>query len=1217
MIVEKDLSEDQVAELMTFVQNKLSTRSKHFDVNDIAIKFIKNKAYKAPETSVLFACYLVDQIYSWGYYPTDLINYLTTFKAKNKFEDIKSREVSARLSEILIELISEDQTARINCVYFKLIGLQHFQNLKSKKLLDKLIQVCLNCIGQYVATDKLIYIILIKLSLKISDDIKEFKVVIAEKVLSMIFMLFSKFANKAFLANQEIIKNYLYYLKLLVTFGKEITDIASCGEVEWDHLYQPIKEEKYDHFSCLVKLLVYNLFLSLNRQNQFVFDRTQVDYHNLVNTSTFRIRMKGQFTQPHSDYTNSETMLYSEKDLECDQYAKNYDTEQEVLEKIKSNSTKILMIFIRNIPELFIGKNLEYILPRNIYKLKIEDYCSPSSLIPHSLCSKNMIANLGNMTNGNMMMYINHLLTKRHADPPASSIQLSKNVSVAMFGSNQAYTRLLEVKNQLTAHLNRNSDNNINIVCAMLAETKPETKAAIIELLCVFQDIVARKVVAHNNNSAFRNYISNENSKQIHGDNIKETGRSIFFLFVLELYLCKVTNLKYILDGMSVSVGDVLLKNMPPALSKNIVDFMIIPILSTCLHTNHEFLKEFEKFIIAAFDAGFSQYFLSKIRYIKGILARNIKFISNQKEPQESFIPKVRIHLLLIDKVLTTNFFDMYDMIPMISNIYIECILKTEAYSDINYYVPMLFKRILDAQKQIGKQLKCGKFINSFTVCDINIVSLQDFSEGSSPNGLHQSKRKAENNSKCDMDMISKKKSPKQLFIELDLIIKNMYRELFTFSTNHNFGELYENNFIHSFTSISSRLIYYINLELQHEQDLEIEECLMTILNKMRNKKNKLILVDYILSNQHMTMFEIRKKMWFQLFDMFKDKVLSVEIVFTNYNIIYGLRDYQQLVNERNIVKIFQQTVTSMKSKNRKLINNCLKIFAYVLGYYSFSILGWIIELEVPNIFIDEMEPNSNKRQTISSLEFLDYTFSKFILHKYSKFNLITMDALWIILNKHENLDNEISYQLVKLVDNMVPTVYEKLINTDSFKLKNLAVKFLLRPKSMNLLESDQLVGLYNLSFSLIYGDPLTTATNKEIDPSELHQLQLLQENSLETLEAIIYHVTHKRSHDEKACFYLEILNSTLIKYLGEICRFSRLVASKESPQDSSNNSNSSTVQQPVIKFGKEHYQYIIGLCGILGNHFKENLNSEDEMIALKQVQEIRDKIRYSADLSH
>ena len=135
-------------------------------------------------------------------------------------------------------------------------------------------------------------------------------------------------------------------------------------------------------------------------------------------------------------------------------------------------------------------------------------------------------------------------------------------------------------------------------------------------------------------------------------------------------------------------------------------------------------------------------------------------------------------------------------------------------------------------------------------------------------------------------------REPKAQYLLLDDIIKMLYKNLFVFAVNNDFNEFFENSFICAFTSISSRLIYYINLELQKQEHLNIEDCLMTILNKMKVKKNKLMLVDYILSNQHMTMFEIRKKMWTNLFNLFNDKVLSVEIVFTNYNIIYGLRNF-------------------------------------------------------------------------------------------------------------------------------------------------------------------------------------------------------------------------------------------------------------------------------------------------------------------------------------
>ena len=51
-----------------------------------------------------------------------------------------------------------------------------------------------------------------------------------------------------------------------------------------------------------------------------------------------------------------------------------------------------------------------------------------------------------------------------------------------------------------------------------------------------------------------------------------------------------------------------------------------------------------------------------------------------------------------------------------------------------------------------------------------------------------------------------------------------------------------------------------------------------------------------------------------------------------------------------------------MRSKNRKLINNCLKIFGYILAFYSLSIVAWVIEMEVPNVFFDEMDTQAGRQ---------------------------------------------------------------------------------------------------------------------------------------------------------------------------------------------------------------------------------------------------------------
>jgi hypothetical protein len=700
---------------------------------------------------VLYGCCLVEQLFIWGLYPTSLISYLSSFKAKTKFEEVDSREVTERLSEILIVLISDNLQEKLNSVYFKLLGLQHFQNLKSKKLLDRLIQVSLASIGQYVATDKLVYIILIKLSLKISDDIKEFKVVIAEKVLSVIFMMFSKFNDPHFLSHQEIMKNYLYYLKLLVTFGKEITDIASCGEVEYDEKYRLIKEEKHDHFTCLTKVLVFNMFLNGNKLNQFEFPcRDHREYRNLIASDTFKIRIRGQFNSKHSDYLNTNQMMFDERDLECDQYAKNYDSEQEIIEKIKSNSTKILTIFVRNIPELFTGANLDYFIPKTINKLDIESFTKSKDFIPHGIYTKNIIRYLNKRKKDNMLMSINlHLV---EAGFEHDYLNSSKQLT---------YSKLSKIKNQVLEILMPDKHAGINIVIAMIQETKYETKAAIIELLCIFQEVLYRRSQV----SKGLDQSSSETNSGLHKlqqqDGVERASQSLFFLFTLELYQSKYASMKLVLEGMSFCSLEPILTSAPPFLCKNIIDFFILPILSTCIELNHDILKEFEKFLLAIFDAGFSEYFLSKIEYIKEILIRNLRIISQEKTPSETFLPKVRLYLALIDRIVSKPFDNMLDMLPFLSDMYINDILKVETYAEIHYFVPLLFQRILVAQKRIGTRMRLTKGIRSFST-DQTPINVDQFDELKKP-------------IKADEDLDYLPVSDERKYLFMDHQIKFMY----------------------------------------------------------------------------------------------------------------------------------------------------------------------------------------------------------------------------------------------------------------------------------------------------------------------------------------------------------------------------------------------------------------------------------------------------------
>ena len=630
--------------------------------------------------------------------------------------------------------------------------------------------------------------------------------------------------------------------------------------------------------------------------------------------------------------------------------------------------------------------------------------------------------------------------------------------------------QLVNIKKKYHSQMSENGENNINLVIALLNEPKCDIKAAIIELLCVFLETLNWMYSSTSTKQSEIVNLENDLNKSKQNLEIKASSESLLFIFTMEMYLTKPSFLGILFESLSQTCNKTLIGNAHRSLIINMVDYLILPIIASAFHLNYDFLPEFERFFVTIFDAGFSEYFLSRIQFIKEILITNLTCMSNQKKLGANSLAKVKFYLTVIDKILGASFMDMLDTIPFICNFYINNILKLEEYSSLNHYVPGLFAKLLYIQRQVILPDRSLPWNRSFCTADIRVKRL--------------SKESPLIESKCDMVSICGRSSVKQAYLELDDIIKWMYSELFEYSSSQDLSDSYENAFIGAFTRISSRLIYYINLELQREKHLDIEDCLMTILNKVKNKKNKLLLIDYILSNQHMLMWEVRKKMWQYLFTLFNDKALAVEIVFTNYNIIYGLKNFSQLINERFIVKIFYQTVSSMRSKNRKLINNCLKIFGYTLGYYSHSIIEWIVDMEVPNVFYDEME-GDNKKETIPSLDFLAFVFKKFILHKYSKFNLIAMSSIAKIETRHEAKRETISRQLMEMVESLTVSIYQKLLSAESYKMKYLALVFLLKERVLVRLSTEQILGLTSLILSLMSPKDSSVLTKLRKEPEE------------------------------------------------------------------------------------------------------------------------------------
>jgi hypothetical protein len=1077
------------SELETFINGKLSGKWTEKELNEACIKFVKTKSYKAPDQAAIYGGYLVIQIYDWGFYPTDLIAYLGVFKAKLKFEEIAKRDLTERLVGVLVNLANENIADRKNALFLKLIGYQKFQNIKSKKLLDSIIQLCLNLLGQYIQIDKLVYIILTKLSLKISDDIREFKVIIAEKIFSMVFMLFSKIYSPGFLQQKETVKTYLYYLKLLVTFGKEVTDIFLSSVIVYSKTISNPKDEKADHFSCLMRLLVFNLYFYVGKSNTIEFYRADESFFNLIGNKTFKMRVKEMFDYPYSDYNNCLEVWYADKDMECDQYAKSYDSETEIVEKIKSNSIKLLTVFVRNVPDLFMmPQNMPYIIPEKISSIKINLLCKQRCYLASSIFTKQMMQFFRGRSDENLM--IECLYNSLEDLVESDYLSTQKHLTLQ---------ELTQMEKQCYEILSKQGLNSINLVIALLLESKTEIKLAIIELLNIFQDVVHKRLIA----------VKPSKSKELTPDVLKtnsiaklgESSRALFFLFILELYLTKSANMKFILEGLSQCSIGAMISFLEKDMIKNIIDYFMIPVLASSTIINYEFLPEFEKFLINTFEAGFSEYFISKIDYLKEIILNNLSWVSRQRKPTPATIAKLKMYLSLVDKLLSNHSEHMIDCLPELTHFHVDILLKNESYSQLHHMVPMFFAKLLRIQSRTFTEGIFGSRNRSFSMNDYEYLRPVRTSEEPQLRESVQAPKSENVKSltRSDINIPSTSKQSRHKYLDMDSLVKKTYSRLFVFSASQDFNDIYENEFIQAFILIPCRLIHYINLELQQENHLDIEDCLMTIMNKMRSKKNKLILVDYVLSNQHWQMFQIRYRMWMNLFELFNDKVLSVEIVFTNYNIIYGLRNFQKIINERYIVKIFYQTVSSMRSKNRKLINNCLKIFGYVLAHYSFSILGWILDLEVPNVFADELEGEKDDRETISSLEFLEIAFRKFIVHKYSKFNIIAMSSLAMILKRHEGRPEPVSKVFTEMVDKLSSTVFKKLQNSESYKMKQCSLEFLLRNSALRRLRAEELEELLNFVFSLVEGTQSSTS-QEEQDPIEAATKKLMENDSLKDL---------------------------------------------------------------------------------------------------------------------
>ena len=942
--------------------------------------------------------------------------------------------------------------------------------------------VCINSMGRHISLDKIAYIILIKCSLKISEGIKEHKPAISDAVIKSIFLMFKQFDRPDFCDQREYMKVYLYYLKLLVTLGKEVatqgdpqeeTNISkpsSHGQPVSNEISSNVgasSEHSKSHFNnhlVFCKVLIMNLHLTQNKSDRYdYFSQINPSYKHITSSKAFQSWIPQWTRSTYSDYTSDQPSHIDQldKEIEAEYFVKDFDTEIEIEEKIKMNSLKLLMVFVRHNPDLFIETDLQdFIYPKSVLAMSPKATYSHEGFMPYYILRKTLVQQLQPFRkNRNVcILKLQQSLDKHRAT---------------------GRDELAEVRRSMADGICNNPANKTSILAALLAESKYEIKAVIIETICVVIEMVHRRT-----HSKAALAIPESRQDKCFADQ-RQASTNILFILIQELYTTKLASAKLMLEGLIHCPVESMLVYCPNQLAENIVNNFIIPTIAGGMHSGYAYYEELDRFIHAIFDAGFCEYFLSKIEYIKEIIIYNLNYLLKSNNPEICTTPKLKVYFTLVEQLLHGYPELMKDIIPQLVAIYSDKLLTNQSLSQLHYYACNLLCHILQEQRDSVNGLSQLKHGKSWTFED-------------------QVAYKRPRISRCKEEDDARLKRPvgKQPKLEqlksdyrmLSQLSRLLFVRLIEFARHYQLKDRMESGFVNAFIEVDSQQIATFELYLYLSRQISMEDVLLNVLENLKNKKSRLSLIDYVLSQPQVGLGNLRKQMWGHLFSMFNDKVLSVEIVFTNYNIIYGLRNFQQhMLCEDNLKRLIMHQAQAMKSKNRKLINNSLKSLSTIIQYYS----SWsfLTRLQLPVVDYEStgnatekekdsglvnLEKTKSKnelsisqkilalrnirlddqpaQQTVDFFEFMRLTFEKFILHGYTRFNVIAIRGIIQCLKRHEHDASFFSMKVNELLVSLLPSICQRMLDMDSFKFIKLSMDFLAFPTTNELILFDQVL---------------------------------------------------------------------------------------------------------------------------------------------------------------
>jgi hypothetical protein len=307
-------------------------------------------------------------------------------------------------------------------------------------------------------------------------------------------------------------------------------------------------------------------------------------------------------------------------------------------------------------------------------------------------------------------------------------------------------------------------------------------------------------------------------------------------------------------------------------------------------------------------------------------------------------------------------------------------------------------------------------------------------------------------------------------------------------------NEVFEAPLIEALARLGACHIDLVSQELYHRKGFVVELALSKLLGRIKSKKYRLDFLRFILSSPTLSFRMLKRKCWDDLFLFYNDNVLTVEIICTNYNIIYGLRNALEVTSGGEVLILLDHCIKSMKTKNRKLINNCIKIYCYFLAYWDSKTIERFLDMEVPNVFYDEEDQEkkclSEESAKITGAEMLSASFGRHLLHSYMRFATIQLKHLNLVIERLHHQEPELGIRILGLIIGNVPQAIVRMTAIDNYRFSYLCMQLVSKASIIEQLRLADLQVVWTFAKKMIEAK----CCHAEMTPDELNAFRSIQQ---------------------------------------------------------------------------------------------------------------------------